>query len=219
MKKRLFSIVYMFLITLAFTSLVSGVKLSTEARIKTNEQVKLQRIILRVLRFQVGEEVDDKEIVRIFSSRVKPVEVRGGMLYVGYGGDGRTIEGYAFPISGPGFWGPIFGMVGVDSKADKVLGVDFYKHSETPGLGARMTEKWFRDQFSGLSLVSKGKEGKIFLLKPPGTGKAPSELDAITGATGTTRGIEAFLNRDLERFHREIWPELLKRMGKDAKAS
>ena len=49
MKKRLFSIVYMFLITLLFTSLVSAVKIINEERIERNEKIKLQRIVLEVL--------------------------------------------------------------------------------------------------------------------------------------------------------------------------
>jgi len=43
-----------------------------------------------------------------------------------------------------------------------------------------------------------------------GPKKGPNELDAITGATGTSRGIETFLNEELERFLRELWPSLRK---------
>jgi Na+-transporting NADH:ubiquinone oxidoreductase subunit C len=42
-------------------------------------------------------------------------------------------------------------------------------------------------------------------LKPAGTGEEPNELDAITGATGTSRGIEAFVNQELDDFLRETW--------------
>jgi Na+-transporting NADH:ubiquinone oxidoreductase subunit C len=83
-----------------------------------------------------------------------------------------------------------------------------------------MTEDWFRNQFRGLSLSPKEAGSKILYFKAPGTSKALNELDAITGATGTTRGIEAFVNRDLERFREEIWPELQKQEDRiHAKAS
>lgn len=210
---------YMFLMTLAFTFLVSWIKLSTEERIRTNEKVKLQRIILRVMNIPATRKVRDEEVMRIFDSRVKTVELNGTILYVGYTEDGKSVMGYAFPVGGPGFWGPISGMVGVDSKGSKILGIDFYRHSETPGLGARMTEEWFRKQFVGLSIVPREGDVRIFSFKPAGTKKAPNELDAITGATGTSRGIDAFLNRDLERFRKEIWGALQKRVEKDAEAS
>ena len=210
MKKRLFSVLYMFLITLFFTSIVSAVKLVNEERIETNQRVKLQRIILNVLDIPLSEESSDKDLVDIFESRVKSIDVQGKRLYVGYDEDGQKITGYAFPVGGPGFWGPIYGMVAVDPKASKILGLAFYKHSETPGLGARMTEAWFTNQFIGLPLYPTEGDKKIFYLKPAGTKEAPNDLDAITGATGTSRGIEGFLNRDLDRFLRDFW-RLLKK--------
>ena len=67
-----------------------------------------------------------------------------------------------------------------------------------------MTEKWFTKQFVGLALQPIKGEKKIFYLKPEGTGRSPNELDAITGATMTSRGIESFLNSDLDHFLEEI---------------
>ena len=208
MKKRLFSILYMFLITLCFTSMVSAVKYFNEARIKRNETLKLQKIILKVLNIPIKKEISDTELVELFESRVKSIEVRHINIYVGYEADGETIRGYAFPVGGPGFWGPIAGMVAVDPKASKILGLAFSKHSETPGLGGRMTEDWFTNQFSGLPIYPIEGAKKIFYLTPAGTKEAPNELDAITGATGTSRGIQAFLNRDLDHFLRNLWTAL-----------
>ena len=200
----------MFLITLFFTSVVSAVKLFNEERIETNQRVKLQRIILQVLGMPVKRGASDLDVVRTFERRVKRVEVKEKDLYVGYEKDGKTISGYAFPVGGPGFWGPIHGMVAVDPRASQILGIAFYRHSETPGLGARMTEDWFTKQFVGLPLYPVEGDRKIFYLKTTGPKKGPNELDAITGATGTSRGIETFLNEELERFLRELWPSLRK---------
>ena len=208
MRKRLFSIFYMFVLTLFFTSLVSAVKVFNEARIETNQRVKLQRIILKVLDIPLGDRTPDHELVQVFDKRVKAIEVKDRTVYMGYGEDGHTVTGYAFPIGGPGFWGPIYGMVGVDPEASKILGIAFYKHSETPGLGARISEPWFSKQFVGLPLHAIEGDKKIFYLKPEGTGKGPNELDAVTGATGTSRAVEAFVNRELDRFLRELWGSL-----------
>jgi len=209
-KKRFFSIFYMFLITLFFTSLVSGVKIFSEDRIETNQRVKLQRIILQVLGIPTEERATDKDVIQTFETRVKRIQVKDKDLYIGYEPDGQTIMGYAFPVGGPGFWGPIYGMVAVDPKASKILGIAFYKHSETPGLGARMTEDWFTKQFIGLSLSPTEGDKKIFHLKTTSTRKGPHELDAITGATGTSRGIEAFLNNELDHFLKELWGSVKK---------
>ncbi len=210
MKKRLFSIAYMFFITLFFTSIVSGVKVLNEERIERNQKAKLQRIILSVLQIPWNGKPSDEKVNQTFETRIKSIQVEGTTLYLGYDEEGKTILGYAFPVGGPGFWGPIFGMVAVDSEASKILGIAFYKHAETPGLGARITEDWFKNQFKGLPIF-RVKEGLlIFYLKPEGTGEAPNELDAVTGATGTSRAVEGFLNNGLDRYLREVWKAVKK---------
>ena len=205
MKKRVLSVVYMFLITLFFASLVSTVKLLSERKIEFNQAIKLQRIILQVLNIPTEERMAKEDFSRIFKNRAKEIDVEGRTLYVGYEEDGRTIQGYAFPVGGPGFWGPIQGMVGITPDATKVLGIAFFKHSETPGLGGRITETWFLDQFKDLPLYPIEGNQNIFYLGPAGTGKAANELDAITGATNTSSAVEAFLNQDLDYFLKELW--------------
>lgn len=208
MRKRLFSIFYMFVLTLFFTSIVSAVKVFNEAKIETNQRVKLQRIILSVLNIPLKDKTPDDELIQIFAKRVKAIEVKDRTVYMGYEEDGHTVIGYAFPIGGPGFWGPIYGMVAVGPEASKILGIAFYKHSETPGLGARISEPWFTKQFEKLPLYPIEGDRKIFYLKPEGTGKAPNELDAVTGATGTSRAVEVFVNRELDRFLKDLWGTL-----------
>ncbi|MEE8605767.1 MAG: FMN-binding protein [Candidatus Aminicenantaceae bacterium] len=205
MKKRVLSVVYMFLITLFFASLVSTVKLLSERKIEFNQAIKLQRIILQVLNIPTEERMAKEDFSRIFKNRIKEIDVEGRTLYVGYEEDGRAIQGYAFPVGGPGFWGPIQGMVGITPDATKVLGIAFFKHTETPGLGGRITETWFSDQFKDLPLYPIEGNQNIFYLGPAGTGKAANELDAITGATNTSSAVEAFLNQDLDYFLKELW--------------
>jgi Na+-transporting NADH:ubiquinone oxidoreductase subunit C len=205
MKKHVLSVVYMFLITLFFASLVSAVKLLNERKIERNQTLKLQRIILQVLQIPTEEQMPEQELMRIFTDRVKEIDVQERTLYIGYEEDGQTIRGYALPVGGPGFWGPIQGLVGITPDATMVLGIAFIKHSETPGLGGRITEPWFTEQFKDLPLHPIKGDQNIFYLKPEGTAQATNELDAITGATNTSSAVEAFLNRELDQFLKELW--------------
>jgi Na+-transporting NADH:ubiquinone oxidoreductase subunit C len=203
-KKRLFSVAFMFVLTLFFTSMVSVVKLFTQVRVERNESAALQGVILEVLGIPGEGAAEALHPSRLFNERVKKIERSDRIVYAGYEADGRTVRGYAFSVRGPGFWGPIDAMVAVEPNALRILGIAFYRHSETPGLGARITENWFKKQFQGLPLYQPSGQETLFHLKPEGTGKKANELDAITGATQTSRAVEAFLNRELQRFLEEF---------------
>ena len=124
----------------------------------------------------------------------------GRTVYVGYGPDGEEVIGYAFPAGGSGFWGPIAALAAVDRDAGSIIGVNFYRNVETPGLGDRITEAWFGDQFRALPLGEGTGDRPFFRLVQPGTSTAPGDLDAVTGATGTSRAVETFLNREIGSF-------------------
>jgi electron transport complex protein RnfG len=84
--------------------------------------------------------------------------------------------GYAFMASGSGYGGNIDIMVGLDSGFG-IKGVSILSQTETPGVGNRITESSFTDQFKGLSasdIALKSEGGKI---------------DAITGATISSRAV------------------------------
>ena len=65
MKKRVFAVVYMFLLTLFFTSLVSAVRLLSEEKIEANQRVKLERIILQVLGVSSATKSSDEDLGEI----------------------------------------------------------------------------------------------------------------------------------------------------------
>ena len=196
--------------------MVSAVKLFNEERIRMNQRVKSQKMILKVLNMPVEENTTIEDLGRIFENRIRNIRVSGKTLYMGYEDDGQTIRGYASPVVGPGFWGPIYAMVGVNAETSEILGIAFYKHSETPGLGGRITEEWFQDQFAGLSLHPIDREGKIFRFKGVDGGKAPNEIDAITGATQTSHAVETFLNQELGRFLKDLRQHLKRGHHRDA---
>jgi Na+-transporting NADH:ubiquinone oxidoreductase subunit C len=199
-KKRLFSVAYMFGLTFFFTALVSTIYEVNRERIAINEEIVLQRVVLEVLGMKPEQGTPDKRVREIFGRRVRVEEREGRILYRGFTEDGKTLVGYAFPLYGAGFWGPIYGMMGVDPQVERVIGVSFYRHSETPGLGGRITEAWFTDQFVGKPLLPRGKEGKYFSLVTPGTAQVEGELDAITGATGTSRAVDRLLDEGLKDY-------------------
>jgi electron transport complex protein RnfG len=59
---------------------------------------------------------------------------------------------------------------------------------ETPGLGIKVREDWFRDQF-------RGKKSEELLLKKDG-----GELDAVTAATISSRAVVNGVREGIERY-------------------
>ncbi|MGD9161580.1 MAG: FMN-binding protein [Desulfobacteraceae bacterium] len=198
------SVMFMFITALVFTTIVTVVKITNEDRIERNRKIKLQRTILNVLGLNRGKELAPEKISEIYNKRIKEGKIGDRTIYTCYDDDGKTVTGYAFPVDGPGFWGPVYAMAAVDPDATKLLGISFYRHSETPGLGGRISEDWFSGQFKGLSLELTGKEKQYFHLTPEGDKKRDNDLDAITGASRTSDAVEIFLNRELKVVVEEI---------------
>ena len=198
----------MFIITLVFTSMVSVTRHYTHEIIELNEQAKMKRIILNVFGISPGTDTTAGGVVEYFKNTVRTIDVNNRTVYAALKADGKTPKGYAFLISGPGFWGPIHAVAAVDAAAERLLGVRFYNHVETPGLGARISESWFFQQFDSLQIIEPDTDGNIFTLHRPGKSRGPSQLNAITGATMTSQAVEAFLNRALLRFAKEIRKEI-----------
>ena len=204
MNKIVFSAGYMFVVSLIFVCLVSFVKLANEDKIERNQQVKLQKTILNCLGIGENGNLTPEDIVNLFEKRIVIIKHEKRNFYKAYEDDGKTIMGYAFPVSGPGFWGPVYGMVAVNPEADRILGISFYRHSETPGLGGRISEDWFTVQFKGLPIYPIEGGEKIFYLSPPKDNKLYNDLDAITGASRTSEAVERFLNREIDLFLRDF---------------
>ena len=106
------------------------------------------------------------------------------------------------PISGKGLWSSLYGYFALDlTNFNSVKGITFYKHGETPGLGAEITKDWFKSSFIGKEIYSEERLNSIKVTKAGSADKnSLYEVDGISGATITGRGVEALLKRDLARY-------------------
>ncbi len=94
-------------------------------------------------------------------------------------------KGKAIAVSPRGYGGPIEMLVGIDEKG-KVSGVKVLSHRETPGLGANIAQPKFLDQFKGKTLKDPIEPKK--------------DIDALTGATISSRAVCEGVKDALERF-------------------
>lgn len=102
--------------------------------------------------------------------------------------NGKTVD--VLPCYGAGLWGPIWGYLAVAEDGRTFEGAIFDHKSETPGLGAKITEEPFYGQFHGRRLTDDGHFGVI-----KGGAKDPvHEVDAISGASITSKAVGTTVN-------------------------
>ena len=97
---------------------------------------------------------------------------------------------YVLPVYGAGLWGPIWGYIAVNDDGNTIYGANFSHEGETPGLGARITEQSFQDEFKDKHLFIDGEFKSVAVLKKGQRATNGAEqIDALTGATITSRGV------------------------------
>lgn len=124
-------------------------------------------------------------------------KARGGKKIFKYVQDGKP-QGVGFVDSKLGYGynksSTMSLFICLEPDLETLKGIEVLDHSETPGLGGRMTEESFKKQFVGKKL-----KPRITLIKGR-KAEGTNEFDAITGATNTSRGVEAFLNDAMKEF-------------------
>lgn len=186
LRARLFTVFFMFIVTLVCISVVSAVHLGSRERVARNEALYLMQGIMAA----AGREVpaDPAAVLDWYQACVtaRPEAAAPLGYEIRAREDGAPL-GFVFLRRGAGLWGTIEAAVGLDTALKHFTGIAFINQNETPGLGARIMEPWYGEQI-------KGKTGGL-KLAPEGTRSAdPAELDAITGATITSAAVRDILN-------------------------
>ena len=108
------------------------------------------------------------------------------------------------PLYGKGLWGPIWGYISFiqnDSvntgmpHFNTIYGAVYDHKGETPGLGAEINTDWFEHPFRGKRIFNdQGEFVSVEVVKGGGTGSDPHKVDAISGGTITSKGLQAMLD-------------------------
>lgn len=181
--------VFMLTVTVVWISVVSGLHLTTQERVRRNESLYLKRAIMQAVNVPVPE--SGEEVAAWYDQHVTAVPDEDEPEYYEVSLPNAGGEHYAFPVSGSGLWGTIRAVVGLEDNLRTLAGASFLSHNETPGLGARISEDWFTDQLVG-------KTPPIELVPEDTESEDPSKIDAVTGATITSTAVRNMLNRTVD---------------------
>lgn len=185
------------IITLTVTCLGSALALAaihglTEAPIQEQKRLANLRAIEEVLPPFDNDPVENTRQIALEDDEVGAEKE----LIVYLGLEGNEITGVAFPVYGEGYGGLIHVMVGINLQ-EEISGVKVLEHLETPGLGAKIEESSFTDQFKSKSLENSLLVNGILAVTKDG-----GDLDALTGATISPRGVAMAVSAGLKIFNR-----------------
>lgn len=187
------------LITLTLIAACAGLILSfvesaTREPIKEQRRLQMLKALSAVLPpFDNSPDTDNLSLQNGVDKKGKPVEVT---FYRGR--KEQQLVGTAFKVVAPdGYSGNIEVMVGIKPD-DQLQGIEILSHAETPGLGARIIEPVFKEQFKNKSLDNADWRVK----------KDGGQFDQITGATISPRAIVGAVKKGLE-FYREHKTEII----------
>ena len=108
------------------------------------------------------------------------------------------------PVYGAGLWGPVWGYIALSEDLQTVVGAYFDHESETPGLGGKIKDDpSFRAQFAGKKVIY-GEGDPFSIVKGGAPEGAENAVDAITGATMTSKGLNTAIITWLNAYREEI---------------
>ncbi len=187
-------------VTLALAGALAGLLLAsayemTRPVILANKQRALQRAVFEVVPGSTSlvPLVEQDGALRTSES------LSGAELLAAYAADG-TFRGYALVGAGPGFQDTIRLIFGYDPARQRITGMYVLDSRETPGLG----DKIYKDPKFVSNFADLSTEPSVALVK--GERSAENQVDAITGATISSRAVVGIVNRTLEHV-RPLLPE------------
>lgn len=114
--------------------------------------------------------------------------------------DGETF--YIIPLRGAGLWNAIFGYIALKEDVNTIKGAVFDHLGETPGLGAEITQEWFRERFTDEKIFDENGEliGVSVVKGNASQSKDDNKVDAISGATITGDGVSNMISERLQHY-------------------
>jgi Na+-transporting NADH:ubiquinone oxidoreductase subunit C len=115
----------------------------------------------------------------------------------------EQVEAYIFPMYGAGLWNAIYGYIALESDMNTIKGISFGHVQETPGLGARISDREIQERYKGKSIFEGDELVSVVMLK--GEKKDPSlfgphEVDGMSGATLTAKGVNSMVKNYLTSY-------------------
>ena len=112
--------------------------------------------------------------------------------------EGDLLVGYVLEGSGSGYADKIVTLIGLSADLETINGVSVIKQMETPNLGSKITTSWV-DQYT-----DKDSSPPLEVVKNGSGSPDNNKIDAISGATISSRCLTDIVNSTVETFKTEL---------------
>ena len=116
-------------------------------------------------------------------------------IYLHY--ENESLKAIILPVRGYGLWGTMKGYLALESDLQTVIGLEFFDHKETPGLGGEIVNPRWKANWKGKKVYSDSGEVLISVIKgsvDKSNEKAKFQVDGLSGATITSNGVTNLLS-------------------------
>lgn len=187
------------LLTICFGSALAGVELTLAPAIEANKinetREKVPELIWGAKAAKLAEQhrsaIDGPIVVAADIGNYKK------QFNVYRATDQGNLAGWVAKASGQGYAGVIELLIGLDARADNITGVFVLDQKETPGLGSRIAEVAWRDQFNNVAT-----DRPLTVVKK--SGGFPGEIDAIAGATISSKAVCRIINQAISQLKKPL---------------
>lgn len=202
-----FPIVFMLINVLIFTGILAVMYRFSEVKIQTYEEDIYQKKILGTMAAEIAEATEQSpgDIIAAypgsFELYVRQLEPKDFEREVYQAVVDDEVVAYCFEIKGNGLWGSMRALISTSTDFKTILDFTIVNQQETPGLGARIEEAWFLDQFKDRLFVVNPESVEdvtqsyefIAETQDPANDR---QLRRVTGATITSNSVVKMLRAE-----------------------
>ena len=104
--------------------------------------------------------------------------------------EGDHYSRVVFPVYGAGLWSTLYGFLALDRDLKTIKGFTIYEHGETPGLGGEVENPQWQATWQGKMAFDNDHKYVLKVIKGKAGQGSTTEIDGLSGATLTTRGVD-----------------------------
>ena len=104
----------------------------------------------------------------------------------------ERLDRIVLPVHGYGLWSTLYGFIALESDGNTVSGITFYEHQETAGLGGEVDNPRWKGLWPGKEVYDESGNVALRVIKGvvnPSSNNAKYQVDGLSGATLTSRGV------------------------------